>query len=161
MLDEREDRRRIINGVVDESGPGKWRDHDGGHACTGSPSVTLRWRDVVPEATVLVVRDDDDGVLPIRSRAHRFDERHDVMFSPEDVAIAGMFVDRAQWLDERYGGKRALRRASQKVLFVQEMFTLCSRAVGVAFEIDERLMMILKAAVRVSCDRVVPTTGEP
>src|SRR6266850_1135680 len=74
-----QDRGRVVERVVDEMTLGERRDHDRRHAAAGAPDVGVlrvgRRSDVIPETTVLVVRDDDRRVAPVGAVADFIDER--------------------------------------------------------------------------------------
>src|SRR5439155_795281 len=55
VLDEAEDRGRVIGGVVDEVTLGERGDDHGRNASPGSPAVTRRRAHVVPAPAVLIV----------------------------------------------------------------------------------------------------------
>jgi hypothetical protein len=62
---------------------------------------------MIPEAAVLVVGDDDGGVLPVRAVAHRVDQLLGVALAVEHVGVARVLVHLAEWLDERDRRKRS------------------------------------------------------
>jgi hypothetical protein len=47
-----------------------------------------RWRDVVPETIVLVVGDDDRGVVPVGAVADGVDKRLEVILTSDQVGLA-------------------------------------------------------------------------
>src|SRR5262249_53138395 len=99
-LDELEDRGGVVLGVVDEALLGGGGDDDGGDAQAGAPAVDHRRGDVVPGATVLVVGDDDRGVLPVGAVLDGADEVDGVLLALADVGVAGVLVVGAEGLDE-------------------------------------------------------------
>ena len=71
LLDQLQDRNSFIASVVDITTPREWRDDYGRHAGSGSPAIDHRRRHVIPAATVLIVRDDNHAVIPVRAVLHR------------------------------------------------------------------------------------------
>ena len=74
VLDEGQNRRRVVAVVIDEAPTGERRDDQGRHPGARPPSIDHRRRDVIPESAVLVVGNDDGGVLPIRPIPNSVDQ---------------------------------------------------------------------------------------
>src|SRR5215207_8140384 len=113
--DELQDRRRLVLGVVDVPLAGERRDDDGRNARTGTEEVgpvaggaPLRRRDVVPQAAVLVVRDDDGEAVLHGALFHEPDDASELVVAGEEVGVAGVLVQHADGLVERH--RRELAR---------------------------------------------------
>jgi hypothetical protein len=91
--DEAQNRDRIVGRVVDEAVLGERRHDDGRNACIGAPAVTLQRGDVIPDATVLVIGDDDQHVVPLRAVFQIVYHVDDVLITRNNISIARMFVD--------------------------------------------------------------------
>ena len=65
------------------------------------PAIALRRRDVIPEAAVLVIGDDDEHVRPLRALLEMRDDVGDVRVAGQHVGIARMLVEIALRLVER------------------------------------------------------------
>src|SRR6267378_2232364 len=74
VFDQRQDRCRVIAVVIDEMALGERRDDQRRHPDARAPAVDDGRRDVVPEAAMLVVRDDDRRGRPVGSVPNRIDQ---------------------------------------------------------------------------------------
>ena len=76
--DEAQDRSRVHRRVVDEAAAGERRDDDRRNARARPPAVALGRRDVVPDAAILVIGDDDQHVRPLRALLEMADDIGDM-----------------------------------------------------------------------------------
>src|SRR5262249_48841964 len=84
-LDELEDGDRLILVTIDAPLPDEGGDEDARDADTHAPPIGTHWRHhVVPTATILIIRNNDDAVLPDRAVLHRLDEIGDVLLAGDD-----------------------------------------------------------------------------
>src|SRR5207245_10647553 len=113
---------------------------------------------VGPAPAVLVVRDDDRGVVPVRAAADRVDELVDVILARGEIGVSRVLVVEAVGLDERHGGKLPGPQGRYKVLLILQVLGLRRGAVRIIREVDERLVVELEPRPRLPGDRVVPTT---
>jgi hypothetical protein len=113
---------------------------------------------VIPEAAVLIVRNDDDRVLPVRSVPDRVDQVFGVQLAAQNVGVSGVLVYFTERLDERDGREVSVLGGGEEFRLVAQVLRLRGGAVGVVREVGERLMVKLKKGIRVPCERVVPTT---
>ena len=151
LLDELQDGRRVVLGVVDEALLGERRDDDRRHARARAPLVDHRRRDVVPAAAVLVVGDDDGGVVPVRAVLDRADQIGDVLLAVEQGGVAGVLVVGAERLDERHGGQLCRRRRPcRSPSSSLQVLGPAGRAVGVVGVERERLVVELEQRIGVA-----------
>src|SRR5262249_28871704 len=138
------------------------RRHDqGGNARAGTEAVDRRRRDVVPGAAVLVVGDDDGAAAPERAPLEPSEDARHLVIAARDVGITAMLALRAARLPERHRGQAAVGDRGQQVGLVLQVLGARRRALAVAREVDERLMMELEQSVRLAGERVVPAAGIP
>src|ERR1700722_13384724 len=129
---------------------GKPRDDDRGHPCAGPPPIDFRGRHMIPDAAVLGVGDDDDGIVPDEAFLDLIDDRRRVIVAADKVGIARMLVIGTNRLIETYRRKRAIPDRADHVPLVLEMLGASRRPLGVIREIVKRLMMIDEGGVRMT-----------
>ncbi len=95
-LDQLQNRRRVVLGVIDKALLGKRPDHKRRNARTWSPAVDFGRRDMIPQPAVLVVGDDDQAVLPQIALLYHVDQIARVVLARCNIGIARMFVILAQ-----------------------------------------------------------------
>ena len=99
--DKTQDRRRVIQRMIDEAFPGERRNDQRRNAASRPPAVRLRRPDMIPEAAVIIVSHDDEHMLPLRALLEMSDYVRDVLVARQSVGIAGMLVQIALRLVER------------------------------------------------------------
>src|SRR6202043_154353 len=86
--DEFQDRRGVIGGLVDEAALGVGRDDQRRYSRAGpeaiAPARSVRRRYVVPESSVLIVRDDDRHVVPLWASAQAVEHVVDVGIAADE-----------------------------------------------------------------------------
>src|SRR3984893_10128471 len=127
VLDEAQDRGRVIGGVVDEVPLGERGDDHGWNAGPRTPAVT-RWRaHVVPEPAVLVVGEDDRRRLPGLARHDALDQRGRVRLTVEEVCIARVLVVGADRLVGAHRRKGVGADGLDEIRLVLEVGSLAGR----------------------------------
>src|SRR5580704_17127943 len=106
-LDQFEDRRGVVRGVIDEMPLREWRNNDRWHARSSPPSIDLWARDMVPSATVARVRYDNHGVIPDLTPLDFVNDLGGMVVAANEAGITGMLVVRADRLVESYGRERS------------------------------------------------------
>ena len=86
----------------------------------GAPLVRRRG-DVVPAAAVLVVGDDDGGVLPVGAVLHGLHQVGDVLLALLEVGVARVLVVRAERLDEGDGRQAVVLQRGEEVGLVLQV----------------------------------------
>src|SRR6266481_5966973 len=99
--DQLQDRRRIVERMVDIAALAEGRDDDRGNARAGSPAIGGRWRDVIPPPAVLVVRDDDRHRPELPAGDELRNDVGDMPVAGEDVGVARVLGEAALRLVER------------------------------------------------------------
>src|SRR5262245_47135353 len=77
-FDESENRRRVVNGVIDVMFLGERRHDDCRNPCPGSPTINLRRWNMVPPAAIFVVNNEDRRLGPVWAFAH---QSHDLCYT--------------------------------------------------------------------------------
>ena len=91
LLDQRQNRRRLVLRVVYVALLCELRDHDDGYARSRPPAVDDGRCHVIPSSAVFVVRDDDDGVVAISLT--KLNEAGAIVFVlDESTFVAGSIV---------------------------------------------------------------------
>ena len=101
--------------------------------------VTLRRCDVVPLTAVLVVRDHDHHMRPLRARLELGHEVGDVQVSVIDVRVAGVLVVVALWLVVDDLRQRAGRDVCHQVVVVLQMR---GSRIGVQRGVERRVVVV-------------------
>ncbi len=116
---------------------------------------------MIPESAMLIVGDDDNAIVPVRSVANVIDQFFEMPLANHHVRIAGMFVQFSDRLDKSNGRKCAGFRLRDKIVAHLLDVRLLRRSIRIIFEIFEWLMMILEQAVGMSRERIVPSAAVP
>ncbi len=147
---------------------GEGRDDKGRHPRARAEAVALRWGDMVPPAAVLVEGDDNHHVLPLRPGLESGDDIGDMAVAAVDVRIAGMHVQVALGLVEGHGRQLARCGIGQEFVGtrrfvdagVAQVTRPVCRAWSKAFEVVERLMMVLEVWTRRKVGGLVGGAGQ-
>ena len=116
---------------------------------------------MIPAAAVLVVGDDDGGLVPVLARLEGAHQIGHVLLAVQERRIAGVFVVRPQRLDKRHRRQLAASDIGIERLLVLEVVCSAWRAVGIVGVIRKRLMMKLEQRVRMPQHGGVPPAGVP
>ena len=81
-----------------------------------APAVGLRRRDMIPEAAILVISDDDEHMAPLRALLESLQQIGGVGVAGRHVAGAGVLVDAAPGLVEGDLRQRALGDVGEEVV---------------------------------------------
>src|SRR5215510_607384 len=105
--------------MVDECLLRKRRDDQCRNAVPGSPRTAgRRWRNVIPESSVLVVGHDDERVGPFAAVLDGVDDARDMLHALEQAGVAGMLVGCADWLDEANPRQLARGKVGEEPILV-------------------------------------------
>src|SRR5262249_19853971 len=128
----------------------KRRNHQCWNSGTGAKQVTLRRRDVIKLATELVISNDNEHVLPLRSCAQHIDHQCNLVVTVGQIGVARVLVQESNRLvkDDRwqcYG----LRLRQQVRTVLQVSCPICRVSDRIKDrEIVERMMVRLKVGMR-------------
>ena len=107
--------------MVHETLLGVRRDDDRRHAAAGPPLVFGRRCNVVPEAAVLVIRDDHYCMRGLWAVLDVLEQLDHMVFADQHIGVAGVLVVLAQRLDERDSRQRARIGFGDEMGLVLEM----------------------------------------
>ena len=160
-LDEREDRERLVRGMVDESLLCERRDDHCWDPEPRSPAVDDRRRHVIPPATVLVVGDDDHGMRPDGAILYGLDQLGYLLLAGDERRVARVLVLVADRLDEGDGREAPRGQVAKEVRLILEVARPLGCAGRVPGEVDEGLVVELKQRVWMAGLRIVPAASVP
>src|SRR5262245_50326828 len=83
--------------------------------------ITYRRNNVVPTASVLIIRNNDDAVFPDRTVLHSRDEVGDMLLACDDIGVAGVLVVLADRLHEAHWRQVARGDIGQELCLILQM----------------------------------------
>src|SRR6185369_13235712 len=142
----------VVIGVIDKTALNIGADDDGRNTGARAPTIGLRRRRVIPEATILVISHNDQHMLPLRALLQMADEIGDMCVTRLHIGIARMLVEIALRLVERDlwqgAGIDRLDELGTAETTIAQMLGAGRGARSISREVVIGLMMVLEVRYR-------------